>query len=90
MKARLLTGFLGTALVLAPLVSAASPDKKSSGMSDDMRRAIAFQRAKDRADARQARLEAKHPSVTYNTANREADRQDLPGTPVKDPGPRKK
>jgi hypothetical protein len=54
----------------------------------DMQRAIAFQRAKDRADARQARLEKRHPSVTYNnnTANRSSD-DSLNPNQVKDPGP---
>jgi hypothetical protein len=67
----------------------AETSQKQSGMSADMREAIAFQRAKDRADARQARMEAKHPSVTYTDANRTADRSmdDSPGRPVKDPGP---
>ncbi len=51
-----------------------------------MARAIAFQRAKDAADARQARLEARHPSVSYtHGADRGADR-DVPQ--VKDPGER--
>lgn len=37
-----------------------------------MQEAIAFERHKEAAAARQARLEAKHPSVTYNNnANRE-------------------
>ncbi len=48
----------------------------------DMQRAIQFQRAKDRADARQARSEARHPSVNYDNADR---RVDDTGT-VKDPG----
>lgn len=60
-----------------------------AGAADrDMQRAIAFQRAKDRADARQAAKERRHPSVTYNnsTANRSADEQ-MEARPVKDPGP---
>jgi hypothetical protein len=58
----------------------------------DMQRAIAWERHKDRAAARQARLEKRHPSVTYNnndTANRSADDQQN-GKTVKDPGPGKK
>src|SRR5258708_2847507 len=88
MKSRLLLGLMGAGLVFAPMIAAETP-KKQTGMSEDMRQAIAFQRAKDRADARQARLEAKHPSVTYTDANRSADRNmdNLQGTPVKDPGP---
>ncbi len=61
-----------------------------AGAADrDMQRAIAFERAKDRADARQAAKERRHPSVTYdnnNSANRSADEQ-VEGRRVKDPGP---
>jgi hypothetical protein len=57
----------------------------------DMQRAIAWERAKDRAAARQARLEKRHPSVTYNnndnSANRSADDSSA-GNQVKDPGPK--
>ena len=55
----------------------------------DMQRAIAWERHKDRAAARQARLEARHPSVTYSNtnANRSAD-EDIQGRKVVDPGPR--
>jgi len=52
----------------------------------DMQRAIAWERAKERAAARQARLEKIKPSVTYNnTANRTAD--EPVANEVKDPGP---
>jgi hypothetical protein len=53
--------------------------------NDDMRRAIAWERYKDLAAARQAAKERKHPSVSYGQANREMD--DMSGRPVKDPGP---
>jgi hypothetical protein len=91
MHHKFLAGLLGAGLVFTTLASAASPKKKQGQMSDDMRRAIAFQRAKDRADARQARLEARHPSVTYNnanSANRSAEEAPAPqqGRRVKDPG----
>ena len=59
-------------------------------MSEDMREAIAFEHNKDLADERQARMEAKHPSVSYTDANRSADRsadEASHGRPVKDPGP---
>jgi hypothetical protein len=57
----------------------------------DMQRAIAWERQKERAAARQARLEKKNPSVTYSndSANRSAEDQETPGRPVKDPGPEK-
>jgi hypothetical protein len=52
----------------------------------DMQRAIAWERQKERAAARQARLEKTRPSVTYNnTANR--DVEEPKGREVKDPGP---
>jgi hypothetical protein len=86
MHARLLAGFASVAFVLAPLCQAAEPQKRSNTRQDnDMARAIAFQRQKDAADARQARLEAKHPSVSYsNSAERSADR--VSGNQVGDPG----
>jgi hypothetical protein len=89
MKIRVLAGLLSAGMVFAPMVLAATP-KKQTGMSEDMRQAIAFERAKDRADARQARLEKIHPSVTSSDANRNADRsmdESTQGRPVKDPGP---
>jgi hypothetical protein len=80
---------LASGLVLTTVAFAQTPKKvqTNSGQSqtrtsEDMRRAIEFQRAKDRADARQARLEARHPSVPSPSAERSAD-----GSIVKDPGP---
>ncbi len=53
----------------------------------DMQRAIAWERHKDQAAARQARLEQRHPSVTYsNSANRSSD-EEVQGRRVQDPGP---
>src|SRR3954453_5877958 len=78
MKIRLLAGTLGAMILLAPMACAQddrkpSPSKsteaKGSGMSEDMRQAIAFERAKDRAAARQARIEARK-----SGADRSADR----------------
>jgi hypothetical protein len=90
MKARILVGLLGAGMVFAPIISAATAKKTSPAMSEDMKRAIAWERFKDQAAARQARLEAIHPSVTYTDANRSADRsadESTPGKIVKDPGP---
>jgi hypothetical protein len=86
MHARLLAGFVSAAFVLGPLCQAAEPQKPTNTRQDnDMARAIAFQRQKDAADARQARLEARHPSVSYsNSAERSADRES--GNRVQDPG----
>ena len=61
MKTRLLAGLV----LAAPLVCGATP-KKQPAISEDMRRAIAFERYKDLAAARQGRKEAIHPSVTYS------------------------
>jgi hypothetical protein len=87
MKTRFLAGLIGSGLVFASMVSAAEA-KKPPAMSEDMRQAIAFERAKDRADARQARLEKNHPSLSYTDANRNADRSidESQGRIVKDPG----
>jgi hypothetical protein len=100
-----LTGIIGAAMLLTPLSfaqddkkpSPASPpsrersaDTKSSGMSADMRQAIEFERAKDRAAARQARIEARRSGGQQN-ADRTVDEND-PGRKVKDskaPGVRK-
>ena len=85
MKTSLVAG-----LVLAATFAYAAdtPRKKQSGMSEDMRQAIAFERYKDLAAARQARKEERHPSVTYNnsTANRTAE-ETTEGNKVKDAGP---
>jgi hypothetical protein len=80
---------LASCFVLTTVAFSQTPKKAQTNsgqsqtrMSDDMRRAIEFQRAKDRADARQARLEARHPSVPAPSAERSAD-----DSTVKDPGP---
>jgi hypothetical protein len=63
-------------------------EHQTATMSDDMRRAIEFERAKDRADARQAAIEARHPSVVYNNeAARSTDEDTNSRRTVKDPGP---
>jgi hypothetical protein len=56
----------------------------------DMQRAIAWERFKDQAAARQAAKERRHPSVTYNN-NNTANRQNedaTEGRKVTDPGPK--
>jgi hypothetical protein len=90
MRARILTGLIGAGLVFTPVLLAQTAKRKPAAMSEDMKQAIAWERFKDLAAARQARLEAIHPSVTYTDANRSADRsveESNPGKPVKDPGP---
>ena len=73
--------------LLAGLLAVAS---LCAAADKDMQRAIAWERQKDRAAARQARLEKRHPSVPAaanndNSANRADERQ--PANTVKDPGP---
>lgn len=52
----------------------------------DMQRAIAWERFKDRAAARQAAKERRHPSVTYNNSNANRSAEDRDANTVKDPG----
>jgi hypothetical protein len=92
MYRNLLTGVIGAALVLSPLGFAQQPQNSQQkaaeprGESDGVQQAISFQRAKDRADARQAKLEARHPSVDYSTADRRMDDSN-DGHHAPDPGP---
>lgn len=89
----LLAGFvsaiamLGQASGEAPTSSSSAdskPKRASRPMSEDIRRAIAWERHKDLAAARQAQLEAKHPSVTY--ADRSAHRRVEAGKPAENAG----
>jgi hypothetical protein len=85
-QAKLVAGFAGAAFLLTPLVQAANKPRKPTQTDSDMARAIAFQRQKDAADARQARLEARHPTISDpNSAERTADR-DVSGQRGPDPG----
>ena len=92
MKNHLLTGVVGVALTLGPLSFAQQRQDnqpKTSAQQNEpkgVQAAIAFERAKDRADARQAKLEVRHPSVDYSNADRSMD--DSTGVHrVPDPGP---
>ena len=80
---------LGILAILAGvcLSAQAAEDKKPSS---DMQRAIAFERYKDLAAARQARKEAKSPTVHYKTADREAPRKTLRPIPANPFGSRKR
>jgi hypothetical protein len=71
-------------LAVLPLTAADQPPAKPQSGDSAMQRAIAFERYKDLAAARQARKEAVHPSVTYSQADRSAEPQT--GSTVKDPG----
>jgi hypothetical protein len=81
MKLRLLSLCLGGAIGWGAALQPRQPNS-------DMRRAIAFERQKDVADARQARREARHP--TGNGGERNRDVQEEPAAPsrrVIDSGP---
>ena len=88
MDCRFLAGVIGAGVLLAPLFGADAP-KKRPALSGDMRQAIAFEHYKDIAADRQARKEARHPSVpdSNSNANRTVEEQPDQGRPVKDPGP---
>jgi hypothetical protein len=96
MKLNFLAGMIGTALVLAPIGLAQQQEKAQRPQSGPqyrqesgdggIRQAIAFERAKDRDDARQARVEAIHPSVDYSNADRQMDDSTTVNR-VKDSGP---
>jgi hypothetical protein len=73
------TGLVAGGLFLLPLSAADQTAKRKADtekQDPDMQRAIAFEHYKDGAAERQARIEAKHPTVFYNNANREANRED--------------
>jgi hypothetical protein len=102
MTARILAITLGTVLLIAPAFAQdnkPSPSKpakstettadRESRMSPDMREAIAWERHKEAAAARQARIEAKHPTVTYNTANRSSEDTEGKVKDQKAPGAKK-
>jgi hypothetical protein len=90
MKINLLAGVLGAALILSPLSRAQQRQDGQTKVTrtqadpDGLQEAIAFQRAKERADARQARLDQRHPSVNYSNAARTMDDS---SNHVSDPGP---
>ncbi len=88
MSAKALTTL--TVAILLTVSAGGAAGKKSKkaagGNGNDMSRAIAFERHKDAAAARQARLEARRPSVAYsNSAERSAEPDTL-GRRVPDPG----
>lgn len=94
---KVLTGILGIGLWFGPALLAQNQNQARSQprkqqMSEDMREAIAFEHNKDVADARQARMEARHPSVPVPGPNHSANRaeeQSTYGRKVNPPGPGK-
>jgi pectin methylesterase-like acyl-CoA thioesterase len=80
---------LVTALVLPVANQAATKNQTATKQQNQKSRdngvaqAIAFEKAKDAADVRQARIEAKHPTVFYTNSNggnadREPSGQNVP------------
>ena len=70
---------LGAVLLVSP-IAFAQEERSRSRMSEDMRQAIAFQRNKDAADARQARIESARRGSS--DADRSSEEQ-KPGSKVK-------
>lgn len=70
--------------VLVVTAATAAEQAKTKPVNNDVQRAIQWEKQKEAAAARQARLEARHPSVTYNNnADRSADRSAPdPGEPA--------
>ena len=78
--------FVCVFLAASTLLAAEAP-KRPASHNSDMQRAIAFERYKDLAAARQARKEARHPSVPKSSADRSTDREAKDPNTVRDPGP---
>ena len=91
MDTNLLTGAIGVMLLLSPLTyaqdqkprPARTTQSKSPGMSEDMRQAIAWEKSKDRAAARQESIEARR-TRPDQSADRRMDGPDT-GRKVKAP-----
>ena len=97
MFAKIFLATLGVALLVAPALSAQdnrkpSPTRQNTEVreardTEDSRaiqEAIAFERHKEAAAARQIQLEARHPSVTYNNADRSVGNDSTERGVVKD------
>jgi hypothetical protein len=90
MNTKVLTGTIGALLLLSPLTyaqeqkpsSAKTVQAKGLSMSEDMRQAIAWEHAKDRAAARQERIEARR-SHADQSADRMMNDKDT-GSKVRD------
>jgi hypothetical protein len=86
-QTRFLAGLVTAGFLLSPILFAADKAEKNKE-SDDVAQAIAFERHKDAAAARQARMEAKHPTVSYSApdAERSADRDNSKADKAGDTG----
>jgi hypothetical protein len=73
MRARFVIAIAASTLPLGNM--AATKHQKQKSQDEGVAQAIAFESAKDAADARQAPIEAKHPTVFYKNSNdQNADR----------------
>ena len=97
MFAKIFPATLGVALLVAPALSAQdnrkpSPTRQNAEVREDrntedsraIQEAIAFERHKDAAAARQMQMEARRPSVTDNNADRSVPSDPSQGRAVKD------
>ena len=87
---KLLTGTIGAILLVSPLAYA--QEQKSDKTSQDMKQAIEWERAKDRAAERQARIEARHPNSEQSADRLVREQKETDGRKVKDtqaPGARR-
>jgi pectin methylesterase-like acyl-CoA thioesterase len=82
MRARLVIAIAALAL---PLV-AATKDQKQKSQDEGVAQAIAFEKAKDAADARQARIEGKHPTVFYKNSDDQNANREVPPQKIPDSG----
>jgi pectin methylesterase-like acyl-CoA thioesterase len=65
---------------------AATKHQKQKSQDEGVAQAIAFERAKDAADARQARIEAKQPTVFHKNSNDQNADRSVAGQNVPDTG----
>jgi hypothetical protein len=68
-RTNFLAGFVTAGFLLSSVAFAADQPRKKSSESDEVAQAIAFERAKDAAAARQARIEARHSTVTHSNSD---------------------
>jgi hypothetical protein len=90
-RTKFLAGFVTAGFLLTPCIFAADQERKKSKENDEVAQAIAFERHKEAAAARQARIEAKHPTVTYSNseAERSADQDKSKADSSSDKGSKK-
>jgi hypothetical protein len=79
---KLLTGTIGAILLVSPLTYA--QEQKPDNRSQDMKQAVEWERAKDRAAERQARIEARHPHSEQSADRRVTEQKETTGRKVKD------